>query len=83
MEYTIYNESLVYYALRDKNTGKYVCSGRNTVVYFGGIKDAQMFQSMEGAQLAIPSIRNTFKEPPELQIRKVKVIDIGELNENI
>ena len=78
MEYTIYNESLVYYALRDKNTGKYVCSGRNTVFYFGGINDARIFQGVQEAELAIPSIRNTFKEPPELQIRKVKVIDIGE-----
>lgn len=79
MEYTIYNESLVYYVLRDKNTGKYVCSGRNTVFYFGGIKDAEMFQGINGAKLAIPSIQNTFSEPPEIEIRKVKVIDIGEV----
>lgn len=82
MEWTVYNESLVYYALRDKESGKYVCSGNNTVFYFGSIKDAEMFQSINGAKLAIPSIQNTFSEPVEIEIRKVKVIDIGEVNES-
>ena len=74
MEYTIDNETLVYYALRNEH-GKYYCE--DNICKQGSLKDCTMFSHINFAKEAQEHYPE-FKE-----IRKVKVIDIGELNENI
>lgn len=93
MEYTIYNESLVYYALRNKETGGYVCNEPTLTAdgykYFcdidyskdlskivpSGIKKVYMFNDLKIAQ--------SWAKDTNYEIRKVKVIDIGEVPEEI
>ena len=75
MEYTIYNESLVNYALRNKDG--YMCFIGGTYRISHDMKYIVFFSSVQEA--------NDFREELEdvytnLQIRKVKVIDIGEVN---
>ena len=82
MEYTIYNESLVYYALR-KDNGKYYgtfdCGDAHVGVVNTDTKleDCIMYSSLKEAK----NVQQFHKE--YTQIRKVKVIDIGEVNDNI
>ena len=77
MEHTIYNESLVYYALRDNKTGRYVCSIDNYTDEYPelsttyNLQDARIFSNKN----VIKDIANRCS----LQIRKVKVIDIGKV----
>ena len=75
MEYTIYNESLVYYALRNPKNGYYYST--NAVSMGSSLKDCTMFTLRSDAE-------DVRKHRPDFsEIRKVKVIDIGEVNENI
>ena len=74
MEYTIYNESLVYYALRDKH-GRYVCYDNQ--FYLGDLSKAVKFKSKQETLDMIPEINKDIV-CNEFQIRQVKVIDIGE-----
>lgn len=82
MEYTIYNESLVYYALRNSE-GKYLGKWqppdeRCQSIYIGmDMKDCIMYNSLSDAKDAM-QYHKDFNE-----IRKVKVIDIGEVPEEI
>ena len=79
MEYTIYSESLVYYALRNPETGKYLgefqppdehCRSFKTGV---SLHECIMEKSLKDAE-------DTRKDYPEFsEIRKVKIIDIGEV----
>ena len=72
MEYTIYNESLVYYALRNPETLEYlhIVDGHP---WTGYLHCCTMFSSINKAKEAI-------KDYPQFnQIRQVKVIDIGEV----
>lgn len=75
MEYIICNESLVYYALRDGKTGRYISDTSNytkeypelsTTIF---LKDVEMFETTHQIQ----DIANECN----LQIRKIKIIDIG------
>ena len=82
MEYTIYNETLLYYALRNPETGKYLgifqppdehCQSMKIGM---PLKECVMYKSLKDAQ-------DTRKYYPEFsEIRKVKVIDIGEVDDN-
>ena len=73
MEYTIYNESLVYYALRNEH-GKYFCE--DNINKQSSLKDCTMFAHINFAT-------DEQKHYPEFkEIRKVKVIDIGGIDEN-
>ena len=77
MEYTIHNESLVYYALRNEkgylcfHGGRYKMSFNMNCLYF--------FNSVQEAEKAKSEFEDTYGK---LQVRKVKVIDIGEVNES-
>ena len=62
----IYDESLVYYALRDEE-GNYFNRGDKV-----SLKDCTMFESRD----VVEEIQTFYTE--FTQIRKVKVIDIGE-----
>ena len=89
MEYTIYNESLVYYALRNKETGGWVnekpsiagdekffadeeskCIDGKWQLKPSGIESAYFFDKLSLAQ--------DWAKDTNYEIRKVKVIDIGE-----
>lgn len=70
MEYTIYTETLVYYALRNEQ-GDYYCEKISDKT--GRLLNATMYGSLSEVQ----EIRK--KNPQFDQIRKVKVIDIGEV----
>ena len=65
MEYTIYSESLVYYAL--KNEHGYLCFIGGKYIIAHDLKNIYFFDSKSKAQEWIE----------DLQIRQVKVIDIG------
>lgn len=82
MEYTIYNESLVYYALRDPISGKYL---HNTIMQgpLGvGIEAADKYDTRKEAEDAKRMLSQEDEKLKDLQIRKVKVIDIGEMYES-
>lgn len=70
MEYTIYNESLVYYALRNEK-GNYFSLNEPKNQH---LHNCIMFNSIEQAQNVQKTLAEDFT-----QIRKVKVIDIGEV----
>lgn len=81
MEYTIYNESLVQYALRDTKTGSYICDTSNYSKEYPELSTSIHLQNVE-MFVSKTQIEDIAKHCG-LQIRKVKVIDIGEVNENI
>ena len=74
MEYTIYNESLVYYALRNEK-GNYFSLNESKNQH---LHNCIMFDPIEQAQNVQKTLAEDFT-----QIRKVKVIDIGEISEEI
>ena len=78
MEYTIYNESLVYYALR--NEKGYVIFDHGHYDFGFSMTKINFFPSMDKAKQFIEETKK-FKGYENLQIRKVRVIDIGEVNE--
>lgn len=47
MEYTIYNESLVYYALRDPKTGSYICDTHNYTEEYPELSSSINLQNAE------------------------------------
>ena len=72
MEYTIYNESLVYYALMNPRTGYYLSTHTEVLNFKGNLLTCDKFKSRDEAE-------NRIRLFPEYsQIRKVKIIDIGE-----
>ena len=73
MEYTIYKESLVYYTLRNKDG--YVCFIGGTYRILHDMKYIVFFSSVQEAKDFIEEFKDVYTN---LQIRKVKVIDIGE-----
>ena len=76
MEYTIYNESLVYYALRDPKTGSYICDTHNYTEEYPELSTSINLSNAERF-VSKAQIEGIAKHCG-LQIRKVKVIDIGE-----
>ena len=82
MEYTIYNESLVYYSLRDPIGGKYYHFGAISGPVGVNIEKADRFNTRKEAEDAIRFAVQSDEKLKDLQIRKVKVIDIGEVNDN-
>lgn len=75
MEYTIYNESLVYYALR--NEKGYVIFDHGHYGFGFDMTKINFFSNMDKAKQFIEETKK-YKGYENLQIRKVKVIDIGE-----
>lgn len=82
MEYTIKNESLVYYALRDPIGGKYYHFGAISGPVGVNIEKADKFDTRKEAEDAIRFACQENPQLKDLQIRKVKIIDIGEVNDN-
>ena len=80
MEYTIYSESLVYYALRDPIGGKYYHFGAISGPVGVNIEKADRFDTRKEAEDAIRFACQENPQLKDLQIRKVKVIDIGEVD---
>ena len=78
MEYTIYSESLVYYALRDPIGGKYYHFGAISGPVGVNIEKADRFDTRYEADDARRFAVQSNEKLKDLQIRKVKVIDIGE-----
>lgn len=78
MEYTIYNESLVYYALRNPQTGEYLGIFQPPDEHCMPIKTGVSLQKciMKNSLKDAEDTRNYY--PQFSEIRKVKVIDIGE-----
>lgn len=71
MEYTIYNETLVYYVLRNSETNRYYCEDISDKT--SGLINATIFSSLSEIQELQLQERN----PQFNEIRKVKIIDIG------
>ena len=71
MEYTIENETLVYFALRTLD-GDYLHIYKGDSTY-SGLQCCTIFKTMEEA------LRAKEQFPEFSQIRKIKIIDIGEL----
>lgn len=82
MEYTIYNESLVYYALRDPIGGKYYHFGAMSGPVGVDISKCDVFDTRKEAEDARTWASQQNEKLKDLQIRKVKVIDIGEVDES-
>lgn len=74
MEYTIYNESLIYYALR--NSEGYLSLNGKVLELQRNMKNIVYFNSIQEAKEQLEEFKEDF---PNLQIRKVKIIDIGEI----
>lgn len=84
MEYTIYNESLVYYALQDKSTSKYIKRlDTNTTHYdiLGWLHEANFYPSITIAEENAKMLKEHIAQCKDMdfEIRQVKVIDIGSL----
>lgn len=79
MEYTIYNESLVYYVLRDPVSGLYYHLGTILGPIGVNIEKADRFDTRKEAADAIRFAAQSDERLKDLQIRKIKVIDIGEV----
>ena len=79
MEYTVYNESLIKYVLRHPVTGVYHHSNNccGTVGVF--LEKADVFNTVGEAEQERERICDIYPELKDLQIRKVKIIDIGEV----
>jgi len=77
MEYTIYNESLVYYALRSEKG--YLCFHGGRYEMSLNMNCLYLFNSVQKAEKAKSDFEDVYGK---LQIRKVKVMDIGEVNES-
>ena len=72
MEWTVYNESLVYYALRNEK-GNYFSLNESKNQH---LHNCIMFDSIEQVQRVQKTLAEDFT-----QIRKIKVIDIGGVDE--
>lgn len=79
MEYTIYNESLVKYMLRDPISGLYYHFGAFSGAVGLNIAQADRFDTIKEAEDARRFACEQDKKLKDLQIRKIKVIDIGEV----
>ena len=77
MEYTIYSESLIYYALR--NEKGYVIFDHGHYGFGFDMTKINFFSNMDKAKQFIEETKK-YKGYENLQIRKVKVIDIGEVD---
>ena len=72
MEYEIYSESLVYYVLMNPNNGYYLSTYTEVLNLKGNLLTCNKFKIKEAAY-------NRIQEFPEYsEIRKIKIIDIGE-----
>lgn len=75
MEFTIFNESLILYAVRNKITGKYVAFdqivNRYTETNLNGGIVINYLKS--AAEMVLKHQQN----PDDFEIRKIKVVDIG------
>ena len=81
MEYEIYNESLVHYTLRDPISERYL---HDTVMQgpLGvGIEAADTKESISEIKALRDKVTQEDPNLKNLQIRKVKIIDIGEVYE--
>lgn len=75
MEYNICNETLVLYALRNKETQHYL--GWDTVngeYRETTLSNCELLSALHTAE----RIRHEQKHPDKFEIRKMKIIDIGE-----
>ena len=81
VEYTIYTESLVYYAIRERTSGMYISKNEEQGEHLGYLKDAVTWPSLGLVKLALLNIKSSKASyaNASLEIRKVKVIDIGEV----
>ena len=82
MEYTIYNESLVYYVLKDPISGKYLHYAAMQGPLGVSIENADKRESIRDIAELRKFVSKENPQLKDLQIRKVKVIDIGEVNHN-
>lgn len=81
MEYTIYNESLVKYALKDPISGTYLHYAALQGPLGVGIDAADKKETIKEITEFRDFVSKDNSKLKDLQIRKVKVIDIGEVNE--
>lgn len=79
MEYTIYNESLVNYVLKDPISGKYLHYAAMQGPLGVSIENADRKESVRDIEELRKFVSRENPQLKDLQIRKVKVIDIGQV----
>ena len=79
MEFTIHSESAVYYALKDEK-GKYLLSQGGTFKTGYSMNKLVLFETIDEATNVVTNkdVKDIFGT---LQIRKMKIVDIGELEQ--
>ena len=89
-EYTIYNESLVKYALRNVENGQYIYQGTDadnelSIMTTYRLDKVELLDTIDDAKDLLEEVKEFYEEddeaPEQIQIRKIKVVDIGELYE--
>ena len=76
MEYEIFAETLVRYALRDINSGDYISFREGRGVYLGGLSAAVTYDTVQSASNMCEKYSSMFNT--KFEVRKIKTIDIGE-----
>ena len=76
MEYEIYAETLVRYALRDTNTNEYICYRDGRGNYLGGLSAVVTYDTVQDALNKSEKFSSMFNT--KFEVRKIKTVDIGE-----
>lgn len=79
MPYTVYNESLIKYVLRHPVTGVYHHNNKSCGTVGVFLEKADIFNTIREAEQERERISDIYPELKDLQIRKIKIIDIGEV----
>ena len=77
MEYTIYSETLVNYIIRDRRTQRYIHFTDGKLNSTNTMFEATLFRSIKEVENMVHFLNNEYSLK-DLEIRKIKVIDIGE-----
>ena len=77
MEYTIYSETLVNYIIRDRRTLRYIHFTDGKLNSTNTMFEATLFRSIKEVENMVHFLNNEYSLK-DLEVRKIKVIDIGE-----
>lgn len=88
-EYTIYNESLVKYAIRNVENGQYIYWGTDvdnelSMMTTYRLDKVELLDTLDEAKDFLEQVKEFYEEDDEAQqieIRKIKVVDIGGIYE--
>lgn len=78
MEYTIYSETLVEYVIKETRTQRYINFENGSLHSSDSLFEASRFKTMKEAKQVANFLKSDYSLD-NLQLRKVKMIDIGEV----